>query len=78
MSGFNTLWLPGTDHAGIATQMIVERELAKQGISRFDLGREKFVEKSVGVEGVVRPPDHRPAQAPRRVGRLDAPPLHAR
>jgi valyl-tRNA synthetase len=45
MSGFNTLWLPGTDHAGIATQMIVERELNKQGISRFDLGREKFVEK---------------------------------
>jgi valyl-tRNA synthetase len=45
MSGFNTLWLPGTDHAGIATQMIVERELNKQGISRFDLGRETFVEK---------------------------------
>ncbi|HEX7420268.1 MAG TPA: valine--tRNA ligase [Thermoanaerobaculia bacterium] len=45
MSGFNTLWLPGTDHAGIATQMIVDRELTKQGISRFDLGREKFVEK---------------------------------
>jgi valyl-tRNA synthetase len=45
MSGFNTLWLPGTDHAGIATQMIVERELTRQGISRFDIGREKFVEK---------------------------------
>ncbi|HEX9983458.1 MAG TPA: valine--tRNA ligase [Thermoanaerobaculia bacterium] len=45
MSGFNTLWLPGTDHAGIATQMIVDRELTRQGISRFDLGREKFVEK---------------------------------
>ena len=45
MSGFNTLWLPGTDHAGIATQMIVERELAKEGIARLDLGREKFVEK---------------------------------
>ncbi|HJQ40473.1 MAG TPA: valine--tRNA ligase [Thermoanaerobaculia bacterium] len=43
MSGFNTLWVPGTDHAGIATQMIVERELAKQGISRLDLGYEKFV-----------------------------------
>src|SRR5687767_4063132 len=42
MSGFNTLWLPGTDHAGIATQMIVDRELTKEGISRFDLGREKF------------------------------------
>ncbi|HEX9161472.1 MAG TPA: valine--tRNA ligase [Thermoanaerobaculia bacterium] len=45
MSGFNTLWLPGTDHAGIATQMLVDRDLARQGISRFDLGREKFVEK---------------------------------
>src|SRR5260370_34408664 len=45
MSGFNTLWLPGTDHAGIATQMVVERELNRQGISRFELGREKFVEK---------------------------------
>ncbi len=45
MSGFNTLWLPGTDHAGIATQMLVDRELARQGISRFDLGREKFVER---------------------------------
>ncbi|HEV7766951.1 MAG TPA: valine--tRNA ligase [Thermoanaerobaculia bacterium] len=45
MSGFNTLWLPGTDHAGIATQMVVEKQLEKEGISRFDLGREKFVER---------------------------------
>jgi len=45
MLGENTLWLPGTDHAGIATQMVVERDLAKEGISRHDLGREKFVEK---------------------------------
>ena len=45
MSGFNTLWLPGTDHAGIATQMVVENNLAKQGISRFDIGREAFLEK---------------------------------
>ena len=45
MSGFNTLFLPGTDHAGIATQMVVERDLAKQGINRFELGRDKFVEK---------------------------------
>ena len=45
MSGFNTLWLPGTDHAGIGMQMVVDRELTRQGISRFDLGREKFVEK---------------------------------
>ncbi|MEK7357514.1 MAG: class I tRNA ligase family protein, partial [Bdellovibrionota bacterium] len=45
MSGFNTLWLPGTDHAGIATQSVVERELKKEGKTRHDLGREKFVEK---------------------------------
>jgi len=45
MSGFNTLWLPGTDHAGIGTQMVVDRELTKQGISRFDIGREQFVER---------------------------------
>ncbi len=45
MKGYNTLWLPGTDHAGIATQMVVERELAKQGISRHDLGRDAFEAK---------------------------------
>ncbi len=43
MAGFNTLWLPGTDHAGIATQMMVERHIAKEGLTRFDLGREKFL-----------------------------------
>ena len=45
MRGLNTLWVPGTDHAGIATQIVVERQLEQQGISRHDLGREKFVEK---------------------------------
>lgn len=45
MSGFNTMWLPGTDHAGIATQSVVEKELKKDGITRHQLGREKFVEK---------------------------------
>ncbi|MFH1036712.1 MAG: valine--tRNA ligase [Patescibacteria group bacterium] len=45
MQGFKTLWLPGTDHAGIATQNVVEKELRKEGISRFDLGREEFVER---------------------------------
>lgn len=45
MSGFNTLWLPGTDHAGIATQSVVEKNLAKEGVTRQQLGREKFVEK---------------------------------
>jgi valyl-tRNA synthetase len=45
MLGRNTLWLPGTDHAGIATQLVVERQLARQGISRHELGREAFVQK---------------------------------
>ena len=45
MQGFNTLWLPGMDHAGIATQNVVERELAKEGLSRHDLGREAFIER---------------------------------
>src|SRR5580700_6994199 len=44
-SGFDSLWQPGTDHAGIATQMVVERQLAEQKITRQDLGREKFLEK---------------------------------
>ena len=45
MSGRAVLWQPGSDHAGIATQMVVERELAKEGIARRDLGRDKFVER---------------------------------
>ena len=45
MQGRNTLWQPGTDHAGIATQMVVERQLAAQGLDRHDLGREAFLEK---------------------------------
>jgi len=45
MQGYATLWLPGTDHAGIATQNVVERELRKDGLTRHDLGREKFVER---------------------------------
>jgi valyl-tRNA synthetase len=45
MDGYNTLWQPGTDHAGIATQMVVERQLNAEGISRRDLGREAFVER---------------------------------
>ena len=45
MQGYAALWLPGTDHAGIATQNVVERELAKEGVSRHELGREAFVER---------------------------------
>ncbi|HEX5630536.1 MAG TPA: valine--tRNA ligase, partial [Acidimicrobiia bacterium] len=45
MQGYAALWLPGTDHAGIATQIVVERELAKEGMSREELGRERFIEQ---------------------------------
>ncbi len=45
MLGYNVLWVPGTDHAGIATQNVVERQLAQEGISRQDLGREEFVKR---------------------------------
>ncbi len=45
MKGFKTLWLPGTDHAGIATQYVVEKELKKEGQTRFDLGREEFLKR---------------------------------
>ena len=46
MAGFETLWLPGTDHAGIATQNVVEKKLREQGLSRYDLGREKFLDET--------------------------------
>jgi len=45
MDGFNTLWMPGMDHAGIATQNVVERQLAQEGLHREDVGREKFIER---------------------------------
>ena len=45
MSGFNTLWLPGTDHAGIATQNVVERDLAKEGTSAEKIGRDEFIKR---------------------------------
>ena len=45
MRGFETLWQPGTDHAGIATQAVVEKNLSKEGIKKDDLGREKFIKK---------------------------------
>ena len=45
MQGREVLWMPGTDHAGIATQNVVERDLAKEGLTRHDLGREKFIER---------------------------------
>src|ERR1700686_3192210 len=45
MQGYNVLWMPGTDHAGIATQNVVERQLAAEGKDRHDLGREAFIER---------------------------------
>ncbi len=45
LKGYNVLWMPGTDHAGIATQNVVEKKLAEENVSRHDLGREKFIEK---------------------------------
>lgn len=45
MRGYKTLWFPGTDHAGIATQYVVEKQLKKEGINRFEMGREKFIER---------------------------------
>ena len=46
MAGYETLWVPGTDHAGLATQNVVEKQLAKEGLTRDDLGREKFLERT--------------------------------
>ena len=46
MAGYEALWIPGTDHAGLATQNVVEKQLAKEGLTRHDLGREKFLEKT--------------------------------
>ena len=50
MKGLETLWQPGTDHAGIATQAVVENNLLKEGIKKNDLGREKFIKKNMGLE----------------------------
>ncbi|MBP3924072.1 valine--tRNA ligase [bacterium] len=46
MAGYETLWVPGTDHAGLATQNVVEKQIAKEGLTRYDLGREKFLERT--------------------------------
>ena len=50
MQGYNALWMPGTDHAGIMTEVIMERKLAEEGTSRTDLGREKIHRTNVAVE----------------------------
>ena len=55
MRGRDTLWQPGQDHAGIATQMVVERQLAEQGIDRRDMGREKFLERMLSLIHISEP-----------------------
>ena len=71
MRGFNTNWVVGTDHAGIATQIVVERQLQAEGKTRHDLGREKFVERVWAVEAAVRRDHHAPDAPPGRLGQLD-------
>jgi valyl-tRNA synthetase len=72
MKGKSTLWQVGTDHAGIATQMLVERQLEAKGISRHDLGREDFIEKVWEWKAESGGTYHATASATGRVGRLDA------
>jgi valyl-tRNA synthetase len=77
MRGFDTLWQPGTDHAGIATQMVVERELAKEGnTSRREMGREAFVARVWQQKVKSRTNIIRPAPAPGRLLRLEPRGLH--
>ena len=62
MQGYAALWVPGTDHAGIATQIKVEEYLRKEeGKTRYDLGREAFTARRMGVEGKIRLPHNRAA-----------------
>ena len=78
MRGDNTLWLPGTDHAGIATQMVVERKLAEEGIDRRTLGREKFVERVWEWKAAIRRSNQAPDDPPGRQLRLEPRALHLR
>ena len=77
MCGDEALWVPGTDHAGIATQNVVEKQLAAEGKTRFDLGREAFVAAHDGLRHRNRRHDPRAAARDRRVVRLDAHRVHA-
>jgi len=69
MQGYNTLWLPGTDHAGIATQIVVERQLEQQGLARSKMSREEFVERC-GIGRRIQGHDPRADEAARRLVRL--------
>ena len=72
MRGFDTLWQPGYDHAGIATQNVVEKQLAKEGTSRKELGREAFVERVWRHLEETGRDDHGPVPRARRLARLHA------
>ncbi len=63
MQGLNTLWVPGTDHAGISTQIMVERQIAQENLTRHDLGREKFEARVWQMERTIRRPDSRTDEA---------------
>ncbi len=76
MRGNDTLWQPGTDHAGIATQMVVERQLNEEGKSREDLGRADFVDRVWQWKGGIRRHHYRAIASPRRLLRLGPGALH--
>ena len=77
MKGQAVLWLPGTDHAGIATQMVVERQLAAEGnIGRRDMGRDAFVERVWAWKAQSGGDHHRPAPPAGRLLRLEPRALH--
>ena len=76
MLGEPTLYLPGTDHAGIATQVMVERQIASDGLSRHDLGRDKFIERVWSWVDDYGGPHIPPDRASRRVLRLDSSRFH--
>ena len=69
MQGKNAVWLPGMDHAGIATQNVVEKQLAAEGLTRHDLGREAFVERVWRWKEESGGAHPRPAAPPRRLAR---------
>jgi valyl-tRNA synthetase len=76
MQGFEVLWLPGMDHAGIATQNVVEKQLAASGKSRHDLGREEFVKKSVALERRIWRGNFRSDETPWSQCGLDSRAIH--
>ena len=76
MRGFDTLWQPGYDHAGIATQNVVEKQLIAEGTSRQEIGREAFLERTWDWLDEDRPHDHGPVPPARLLARLRARALH--